>query len=98
MEEEKLYREPDLRITDLARRLGTNSKYVSLAINQVIGHSFADYVNCYRIRQAQELRQQHPDMTVAEIAHRVGYRSMQSFYRNLKKYQKSSILPVRSAT
>ncbi len=96
MEEERLYREPDLRITDLARRLGTNSKYVSLAFNQVIGHSFADYVNCYRIRHAQELRQQHPDMTVAEIAHRVGYRSMQSFYRNQKKFQKSLTLSGRS--
>jgi len=87
MTEEHLYREHDLRITELARRLGTNSKYISLAINQVIGLSFADYINCQRIRYARELRLRHPDLTVGEIAHRVGYSSMQSFYRNQKKWE-----------
>ncbi len=88
MTEEKMYRQHDLRITDVARQLGTNSKYVSLAFNQVIGRPFADYVNEQRILYARELKQQHPDMVVTEIAHKAGYSSMQSFYRNLKKWGK----------
>lgn len=84
MTEEKMFREHDLHITEVARRLGTNSKYVSMAINQVLGHSFSDYVNDYRIQYVRELQHQHPDMAVTEIAHKAGYSSMQSFYRNLK--------------
>lgn len=84
MTEEKIFREHDLHITEVARRLGTNSKYVSLAINQVIGHSFSDYVNDCRIQYARELQRQHPDMPITEVAHKAGYSSMQSFYRNLK--------------
>lgn len=84
MQEERFYLQPNLKVSDLARRLGTNSKYISQAINQVLGEPFADYINNYRIRYAKELHQQHPDLPISEVAHRSGYLSMQSFYRNLK--------------
>ena len=84
MQEEHFFQQPNLKISDMARRLGTNSKYISQAINQVLGEPFADYVNNYRIRYAKELHQQHPDLPISEVAHRSGYLSMQSFYRNLK--------------
>ena len=87
MTEEKIYRQHDLRITEIARLLGTNSKYVSLAFNQVIGRPFADYVNERRIQYARELKHQHPELVVTEIAHRSGFSSMQSFYRNMKKWK-----------
>lgn len=86
MTDEKYYLKPDLRIGLVARELGTNSKYVSMAFNQVIGEPFADYVNRRRIAHAKELHQQQPNLTNTEIARNSGYESMQSFYRNIKKW------------
>lgn len=86
MTDEKYYLKPDLRIGLVARELGTNSKYVSMAFNQVIGEPFADYVNRRRIAHAKELQQQQPNLTNTEIARNSGYESMQSFYRNIKKW------------
>lgn len=86
MQEERFYLQPNLRVSDLARRLGTNSKYISQATNQILGLPFADYVNRYRVQHAQRLRQQRPDLSVSELANQSGYLSMQSFYRNIRKW------------
>lgn len=86
MQEEHFFLKQDLRLSDIARQLGTNGRYVSVAINQVIGRPFADYVNQYRIAYARELQRQQPHLPVVEVAHRSGYVSMQSFYRNLKRW------------
>lgn len=87
MTEEEFYLKPDLRVGDVAEKLGTNVKYISLAFNQVIGTTFADYVNRRRIAHANELHRQQPNLSMTEVARRSGYDSMQSFYRNHKKYK-----------
>ena len=86
MKEEDFYLKPDLRLGDVANKLGTNVKYVSMAFNQVIGTSFSDYVNRKRIAHALEMQSQQPHLSAVEIARQSGYISMQSFYRNLKKF------------
>jgi YesN/AraC family two-component response regulator len=75
----------DLRITDIALMLNTNERYVSAAINQVIGCSFSDYINRYRIDYARKLQKEKPDMPASEIAFKAGFKSMSSFYRNMRK-------------
>ena len=88
MLDEQFFLRHDVRVADVARQLGTNGKYVSIAINQVLGMSFTDYVNRMRIGHACELHRKQPKLTVGEVARRSGYDSMQSFYRNLKRWGK----------
>ena len=88
MLDEQFFLRHDVRVADVARQLGTNGKYVSIAINQVLGISFTDYVNRMRIGHACELHRKQPKLTVGEVARRSGYDSMQSFYRNLKRWGK----------
>lgn len=86
MKEEKFYLTPDLKVSDVARKLGTNSKYVSVAINEELGLTFSAYVNSLRIAYAKRLHEEQPSLTIGEVALRAGYTSMTSFYRNMKLF------------
>ena len=52
--EEKLYLQPEFTIRELAKYVGTNSSYLSQAINQHLGTSFKDFINAYRIAEAKK--------------------------------------------
>ena len=84
IEEEELFKQPDLRVTDIAARLATNRTYVSAIIKSLSGDSFSTLVNGYRVRHAQKLMQEHPEMSVTEIAEESGFSSRSAFYRNFK--------------
>lgn len=87
MEEEQLFRQPNLKIVDLVQKLGTNRSYIYQAINREMGLSFAEYINRMRIEYASQLILQHPDMPVSTIGEQAGFNSSTSFYRNFKKYK-----------
>ena len=84
MDEEQLYLRSDLRLQDVAVHLSTNSSYVSECINNVSNQSFSQFVNTYRVRHAQELLRQQPDMKTATIATNSGFSTETSFFRNFK--------------
>lgn len=84
IQKKELWRRKDLRISDLASEMATNKTYVSLLINNISGSSFTNIVNGYRIRHAQELMREHPDMLLDDVAADSGFSSYTSFYRNFK--------------
>lgn len=84
MEDEHLYKRKDLKTSDVAAALGTNTRYVSAAINAK-GTSFVDFVNGYRIRYAMELLRSQRQPTIADVADESGFTSDVSFFRNFKK-------------
>ena len=78
--------QPDLKLDDLARQLGTNRTYLLRAIKQDLKMTFSEYINRQRISYATTLMAHHPDWSKAEIANRVGYSSLSTFYRNLSEF------------
>ena len=84
MEKEELWRQKGLKVSDLATRLGTNATYVSACINGQTGKSFPEFVNDYRLRCAQQLMTDNPDMLLAEVAEESGFSNEQSFFRTFK--------------
>lgn len=84
MEERMLYRQKGLSIADVARALGTNTRYVSTCLNDRWGGSFTDFINGYRVRYAQQLLQGEPRAHLSEIAEEAGFSSESSFFRNFK--------------
>lgn len=87
MEDEKPYRNSEYRLNDLALRLGQSIHHVSQVINEREGISFSDFVNRYRIKEAQALlvsgRAQH--ITILAIALEAGFNSKTAFYNTFKK-------------
>lgn len=93
IEEKQLFRNPDLRITDLSEILGSNRTYVSRIVNEGMRTNFCDWVNGYRINYAVELLQnpQMDDISLAAIAEMSGFSSVSVFYRVFK--QKKGVPP-----
>ena len=85
IEKEELFKQPDLRVSDIAARLATNRTYISAIIKSLSGENFSDMINGYRVRHAQKLMKEHPEMSVTEIAEESGFSSRSAFYRNFKE-------------
>lgn len=100
---EKSYLDSNLKAADLARLLGTNSKYLSTAVNEVYGNSISHFINRYRIEEAKHIIKsnylQKIDKNLNEIWDSCGFNSNVHFYRTFKaitgltpaEYQKSII-------
>ena len=84
IEEKELYRRKNLRITDVATELATNKTYVSVLLNNMSGESFTQLLTRYRVRYAQKLLREQPEMLLDEIAEESGFSSRTTFFRNFK--------------
>ena len=84
MDEERPYLDSNLKIADVATRLGSNVSYVSASINQQRGCSFIVFVNGYRVDAAKQLLRRHPDKKIAEVWAASGFANETSFFRTFK--------------
>jgi AraC-like DNA-binding protein len=86
MDDEQLFLQYGLKISDLAELLCCNRNYIYRAINIEMGISFTDYVNKKRIDYAKRLIQATPDLPMNELYMRAGFSSTSSFYRCFSQY------------
>lgn len=84
--DEKLYLQPDLKLSDIAIRVGTNKTYIYNAINIDMQVSFSEFINRQRIAYSQELMKANAKTTMIEILNDSGFTSEASFYRNFKQF------------
>ncbi len=84
---EKLYQNPELTLTDLAKRLNTNTAVISKAINQGFQMNFNDLINNYRVEAVKKLIQkgEHHKSTLLGLAFDCGFNSKATFNRAFKK-------------
>lgn len=86
MDERHLYLRHDLKLSELAREVGTCRTYLSSYLNNEIKMSFSDYINSQRINYARELRHRCPEMSEEEVADQSGFSSLITYKRNLTKF------------
>ncbi len=84
MEQDHLHRDANLSLWALARHIGASPNYISQTLSEVIGESFFDFVNGYRIAEAKTLLAT-TDGTVLEITFDVGFNARSSFYNAFKR-------------
>ena len=81
------WRDPELSLARLARHLGTNTSYVTRALNEGLGLSFHDVVNRLRVDEVKARLAQGPaGADFLAMAHDAGFRSKTSFNRLFKQY------------
>ena len=92
LNEEQIFRDADLRLNDLASKLGTNRTYISRLINNKANTNFCDYINSHRITYAKKLFFLHKEeqLTLDEVALQSGFSSQSSFYRVFMKLEGTS--------
>lgn len=86
MEERQLYRKPGLKISEMATELGTNTTYVSACLSGQMGTSFHDFVTGYRIRHAQQLMRERPQMRLSQVSEESGFSNEKTFLRTFKRW------------
>ncbi len=83
---EKIYKDPELRISVISEALNTNRTYISKLINEEFQMNFNEFVNKYRIEEAKELLKANNSnlFTLELIAERSGFGSLNSINRVFK--------------
>ncbi|WP_139923068.1 AraC family transcriptional regulator [Hymenobacter sp. DG01] len=87
MEASRPYLAPELTLGELAAQLHTNPSWLSRVINTGCGQNFNDYINEYRVREA-ERRLRDPQFrhyTLLAIALESGFNSKSTFNRVFRK-------------
>jgi AraC-like DNA-binding protein len=81
---EEPYKDPNLKIVDIAEKLGISSHELSRLINQVLGKSFTEFINEYRVEEAKSILQKESFYTIEAIGEQSGFNSKSAFYKAFK--------------
>ena len=84
IESRELFRKSDLKVSDIATMLGTNSRYISDCINSCEGCTFSNFINRYRINYVQDIMRHHPERKISTVYLEAGFSNETSFFRTFK--------------
>lgn len=80
MAQERLYRDENLTLAQLAQAVGLSPHQLSELINRHLGCGFSRYVRERRVAEAKTLLRDDPRASVLSIGLATGFRSQSSFY------------------
>lgn len=81
-----IYRDSELSLEKLSTAIGVNQTYVSNVINKYSGNNFNGYINTFRIEEATKmLSAPNYNLTMKDLCFKLGFNSLQSFYRVFSK-------------
>jgi AraC-like DNA-binding protein len=88
MQEEKPYLDPNINLTRLSSTLDANSHNISMTLNKKFRQNFFDFINSYRVVEAQRLLNDlnRNQFTIEAIGFDSGFNSKAAFYRAFKKH------------
>lgn len=84
MEDQQCYLDATLTLAKLSRMAGTNTTYLSKAINQRYGCGFREMVNNYRVQRAKKIIEETGESSYI-VGIRCGFPSRSSFYSIFQK-------------
>jgi YesN/AraC family two-component response regulator len=93
-EKERKYLEKNLKLTTMADRFNTNTKYLSAILNQHMGISFSNYLSNLRVSFAIDNLKKDPKFrmyTIRAIAEESGFNNSESFSKSF--YKKTGMRP-----
>ena len=93
LENEDIFTNMDLRITDVSALLNTNRTYVSRIINDELKTNFSELINRQRVNYTKKMLVDcsADSYSLSQIAEMAGFSSNSSFYRIFK--EKEGISP-----
>ena len=85
MQEDELYKNANLKSSDLAKRLGISIHQLSQLLNDNVGKSFPVFINEYRIEEAKNIVRSNKQLTLEAVGYECGFNSKSTFYTAFKK-------------
>jgi AraC-like DNA-binding protein len=87
MEEEKLFKQPELNIHSLASIMNISKNHLTQVINEQLQMNFFEFINTYRVEEAKKIlvNPDYSHLNLQGIAAEAGYKSKTTFFINFKK-------------
>lgn len=84
---EKLYENPELTLTEVAKQLQKSPSFISMIVNRGFAQNFNDLINQFRIEAVKQKlnKGEHNYQTLLGIAYDCGFNSKATFNRAFKK-------------
>lgn len=86
MDEKEIWRNPDLKLMEMASMLNTNRSYLSKAIQDAGYKNYSDLINRRRISEFLDMAKNGKIENVQDAFFNVGFRSRETAIRCFKKY------------
>lgn len=83
--ENKLYKNPNLTMPALAKKLHIRPQLLSQLLNDNLNKSFSNFINEYRIEEAKRMLSEDASLKIEVIAEQCGFNSNSAFYNAFKK-------------
>ncbi|MEO8254690.1 MAG: helix-turn-helix transcriptional regulator [Flavobacterium sp.] len=84
-ETKKIYTNPDLTLSILAKELNVRPQLLSQFINDNLNKSFTQFINEYRIDEAKRLLKKGNQFKIDAVGFESGFNSSSTFYSSFKK-------------
>ncbi|MFM7336255.1 MAG: helix-turn-helix domain-containing protein, partial [Tabrizicola sp.] len=94
MRSQSLHRDPNLSLRGLSDAVGASPNYISQTLNDHLWVSFFDFVNGFRVEEAERLLRK-TDAPVSNIALDVGFNSRSTFNAAVRKHRDTSPTEMR---
>jgi AraC-like DNA-binding protein len=75
----------DLALDDVARRVATSRRQLQRAYAEIGGTTFREHLTRVRMERAGDMLR-HANLTIREVAHRVGYRQPAQFAKAFRRH------------
>ncbi|WP_460219766.1 helix-turn-helix domain-containing protein [Psychroserpens sp. MEBiC05023] len=85
MHEDALYKNANLKSSDIAKKTGLTTHQFSQLLNDNLGKNFALFVNEYRIEAAKSMLKNNTNLTLEAIGYECGFNSKSTFFTTFKK-------------
>jgi AraC-like DNA-binding protein len=85
MKEQKLFKNPNLKLQDLAADMNLSVHQLSQFLNDHLGKNFTHFINEYRIQEACNLLENDSLLSIEGIGDEVGFNSKSTFFSTFKK-------------
>ena len=90
MEKEKIFTNPDLKLSVVAGKMNILPHTLSQLINDNLGKSFTSLINEYRVQEAKDLIQSNTHIKLEAVGYDCGFNSKSTFYSVFKKITKTT--------
>jgi AraC-like DNA-binding protein len=85
MDEKELFRNPNLKVGDLASEINIPSHQLSRILNDSLQKNFTVFVNEYRVNAACKMLSYQTNFTIEAVGDEVGFNSKSTFFAAFKK-------------
>jgi len=85
MADKELFKNPNLKVNDLAREVNISGHQLSQVLNDNIEKNFTLFVNEYRINEACKILSENTNLSIDAIGDEVGFNAKSTFFATFKK-------------